>query len=387
MSEAVALVVAAGRGSRFGGVQPKQYVPLGGDPVLRHSLERLARHPRIRAVRTVIHPDDMAAYRDAAKGLPLLEPVLGGATRQESVRRGLESLEGAPPDKVLIHDGARPFVDAALVDRVLDALDSHDGAIPALPVTDTLKRTENGVIRATVPREGLWRAQTPQGFGYSAILAAHRASADRELTDDAAVGEAAGLSVAVVKGSAENMKVTTQENLARGERWLAESTELRIGQGFDVHRFADTPGPVMLCGVPVAHDHGLAGHSDADVALHVVVDAILGAMALGDIGSHFPPSEAQWKGANSAIFVEHARELVARRNGRIVHIDVTIICERPKIGPNRPAMTARLAELLAIPESRISVKGTTTEGLGFTGRGEGIAAQAVATLRLPCEVP
>lgn len=384
MSQAVALVVAAGRGSRFGGVQPKQYVPLGGTPVLRHSLERLCRHPRLRGVRAVIHPDDADAYWEAAKGLPLMEPVLGGATRQESVRLGLESLKGEPPDTVLIHDGARPFVQEALVDRVLDALETHDGAIPALPVTDTLKRTDNGVVAATVPRDNLWRAQTPQGFRYPAILAAHRALAQHELTDDAAVAEQAGLSVTVVNGSAENMKVTTQDNLARGERWLADSTEVRVGQGYDVHRFAETPGPVMLCGVPVAHDYGLAGHSDADVALHVVVDAILGAMALGDIGSHFPPSDPQWKGADSAIFVEHARDLVGAHGGQIVHIDVTIICERPKVGPNRPAMTARLAELLALPESRVSVKGTTTERLGFTGRGEGIAAQAVATLRLPC---
>ena len=383
MTGTVALVVAAGRGSRFGGGLAKQYAPLGGRLVLRYSLERFARHPRIDEVRAVIHPDDRALYDQAALGLKLAEPVGGGATRQESVRRGLESLEEIAPEAVLIHDGARPFVSADVIDRVLDGLGAAVGAIAALPVTDTLKRGGAGLIQATVERGSLWRAQTPQGFRYAEILAAHRAAAGAELTDDAAVAEQANLSVALVEGAPENIKVTTQDDLARAERWLAGGQdETHVGQGFDVHRFA-AGDHVMLCGVRIPHENGLAGHSDADVGLHALTDAILGALGAGDIGSHFPPSEARWRDADSALFVRHARELVARRGGRIGHVDVTLICERPKIGPHREAMVARIAELLAIAPDQVSVKATTTEGLGFTGRGEGIAAQATATLRLP----
>ncbi len=383
MTGIVALIVAAGRGSRFGGGLPKQYAPLGGRVVLRHSLERFARHPRIDEVRAVIHPDDRALYDQAALGLKLAEPVGGEATRQESVRRGLESLEQIAPEAVLIHDGARPFVSAGVIDRVLDGLGAAAGAIAALPVTDTLKRGGAGLIQATVERGSLWRAQTPQGFRYAEILAAHRAAAGVELSDDAAVAEQANLSVALVEGAPENIKVTTQDDLARAERWLAGGQdETHVGQGFDVHRFA-AGDHVMLCGVRITHEKGLAGHSDADVGLHALTDAILGALGAGDIGSHFPPSEARWRDADSALFVNRARELVARRGGRIGHVDVTLICERPKIGPHRAAMVARIAELLDIAPDQVSVKATTTEGLGFTGRGEGIAAQAAATLRLP----
>ena len=383
MTGTVALLVAAGRGSRFSGGPPKQYAPLGGRLVLRHSLERFARHPRIDAVRAVIHPDDRALYDQAALGLDLTEPIGGGATRQESVRRGLESLEQIEPEAVLIHDGARPFVSAGVIDRVLDGLGAAAGAVAALPVTDTLKRGGAGLIQATVERGGLWRAQTPQGFRYAEILAAHRAAAGAELTDDAAVAEQANLSVALVKGAPENIKLTTQDDLARAERWLAGGQdETHVGQGFDVHRFA-AGDHVMLCGVRIPHEKGLAGHSDADVGLHALTDAILGALGAGDIGSHFPPSEARWRDADSALFVRRARELVVRRGGRIGHVDVTLICERPKIGPHREAMVARIAELLEIAPGQVSVKATTTEGLGFTGRGEGIAAQAAATLRLP----
>jgi 2-C-methyl-D-erythritol 4-phosphate cytidylyltransferase/2-C-methyl-D-erythritol 2,4-cyclodiphosphate synthase len=302
------------------------------------------------------------------------------------VRLGLECLASHAPRTVLIHDGARPFVADAVIDRVLDALDSSAGAIAALPVTDTLKRGANGLIDGTVARAGLWRAQTPQGFRFAEILAAHRKFAGQELTDDAAVAERAGLPVALVEGTPENIKVTTQDDLARAESWLAGVTETRVGQGFDVHRFG--PGDhVTLCGIAVPHEAGLRGHSDADVGLHALTDAILGALGAGDIGQHFPPTDPRWKDADSGVFLRHAGDLAAQAGGRIRHLDVTLICERPKIGPHRTAMTARIAELLGIEVGRISVKATTTEGLGFTGRGEGIAAQAIATLSLPANLP
>ncbi len=390
MTETVALVVAAGRGGRFGGALPKLYAALAGRPVLAHSLARLAAHPRIDRVQAVIHPDDRALYDRAAAGLELPEPALGGPSRQDSVRLGLESLATLAPGAVLIHDGARPFVGAAVIDRVLDALGTAAGgavgAIAALPVTDTLKRGADGRIAGTVARTGLWCAQTPQGFRFAEILAAHRDAVGQELTDDAAVAERAGLPVALVEGAPENVKITTQDDLARAARWLTGGLtgmqETRVGQGFDVHRFG--PGDqVMLCGIAVPHDAGLIGHSDADVGLHALTDAILGALGAGDIGLHFPPAEARWRDAESGIFLRHAGGLVAEAGGRIRHLDVTLICERPKIGPHRAAMVARIAELLDIDAGRVSVKATTTEGLGFTGRGEGIAAQASATLSLP----
>ncbi len=389
MSGGVALVVAAGRGRRFGGEAPKQYATLGGRPLLSHGLAAFARHPAIDAVRAVIHPDDRGLYDEAARGLSLMAPVDGGASRQDSVRLGLESLAGRPPERVLIHDGARPFVDGGLIDRVLAGLARAPGALAALPVTDTLKRGDGARVAGTLERAGLWRAQTPQGFRFPEILAAHRAAADTPgLTDDAAVAERAGLEVLLVEGSPANLKVTTPEDLARAERWLAGGMggaggeEVRTGFGFDVHRFG--PGDrVRLCGVELPHDAGLVGHSDADVGLHAVVDAILGALAAGDIGEHFPPSDPQWKDADSGRFARHAADLVAARGGRIVNLDVTLICERPRIGPHRAAMTARLAALLGIDRGRVNVKATTTERLGFTGRGEGIAALAAAGVALP----
>lgn len=387
MTKTAALVVAAGRGSRFGADQPKQYMPLGAWPVLRHSLAHFAAHPGIATVRAVIHPDDEAAYARAAEGLNLPPPVFGGATRQDSVRLGLDSLAADPPARVLIHDGARPFLDAALIDRVLNALAEAPGAIPGVAVSDTLKEVQAGRIAATRPRDGLWRAQTPQGFAYTAIRDAHAQAAGQDFTDDAHVAEHAGLSVAMVEGSPDNEKITTQDDLARGTRWLAGAMDTRVGQGFDVHRFGEGPGPVRLCGIDVPHDHALAGHSDADVGLHVAVDAILGALAEGDIGSHFPPSDPQWKGADSALFVTAARDLMQRRSALLRHLDLTLICERPKVGPHRAAMAERLAALLAVPAHRVAVKATTTEGLGFTGRREGIAAQAVATLCVPPPAP
>ncbi|MGF1592020.1 MAG: bifunctional 2-C-methyl-D-erythritol 4-phosphate cytidylyltransferase/2-C-methyl-D-erythritol 2,4-cyclodiphosphate synthase [Kiloniellaceae bacterium] len=390
MNSTAVLIVAAGRGQRFGGSLPKQYATLAGVPLLRHSLRAFLEHPRVGQVRAVIHPDDRDLYDAAAAGLApelgLAGPVAGGRSRQESVLRGLESLEtleSGVPARVLIHDGARPFVSAAVIDRVLAALEANAGAIAALPVVDTLKQEAAGKIAGTRDRSGLWAAQTPQGFRFAEILAAHRAAAGEELTDDAAVAERAGLAVALVEGSRENMKVTSQDDLRAAERWLrGAQEETRVGQGFDVHAFG--PGDhVTLCGVRIAHDAGLAGHSDADVGLHALTDAILGALGAGDIGSHFPPSDPQWKGADSGRFLVHARDLVTAQGGRLLHLDVTLICERPKIGPHREAMVARIAELLDLPAARISVKATTTEKLGFTGRGEGIAAQAVATVALP----
>lgn len=378
-----ALVVAAGRGTRLGGRLPKQYLPLGGRPLLRHTLEALRAHPRIAGIAAVIHPDDRPLYEEAARGLDLLPPVAGGAQRQDSVRNGLEALAAHRPSRVLIHDGARPFIDAAVIDRVIGALDAAPGAIAALPIRDTVKHETGGHVARTVERAGLWRAQTPQGFHFEAIVAAHRAAAGSELTDDAAVAERAGLSVALVEGSEDNFKVTTADDLGRAERLLAARLgDVRTGHGFDVHAFG--PGDsVRLCGVAIPHERGLVGHSDADVGLHALTDAILGALGAGDIGMHFPPSDPRWRGASSDRFLRHAADLVAEAGGILAHADVTLVCERPKVGPHRAAMIARIAEILRIDERRVSVKATTTEKLGFTGRGEGIAASAVATIRLP----
>lgn len=379
----IALIVAAGRGERAGGGLPKQYRPLAGVPVLRRSLQPFLDHPRIDAVRVVIADGHQDAYAAAAAGLALLAPVAGGAERQDSVRRGLESLAGEAPDAVLIHDAARPFVPAAMIDRVLEALADAPAALPVLPVVDTLKRGADGAVAETVPRDGLWRAQTPQGFRYAEILAAHRVAADAPpATDDAALAERAGLRVTLVEGSEEAAKLTTADDLARAEAQLATAYETRVGTGFDVHRIG--PGDaMMLGGVAVPADGGLVGHSDADVALHALTDAILGALADGDIGAHFPPSDPQWRGAASDRFLSDAVRRVRERGGRIRHLDLTIICERPKIGPHREAIRARIAAICELPVGRVSVKATTTERLGFTGRQEGVAAQAAATLALP----
>ena len=383
MTSCIALVVAAGRGTRLEGPLPKQYRPLGGKPLLRHAVELLASHRRVAGVRVIIHGDDRALYDAAVAGLAMLPPVEGGLARQDSVRLGLESLGALAPESVLIHDAARPFADAALIERVVDALATDDGAIPALAVTDTVKRAEQGRIVATFDRTGLWRAQTPQGFRYAAILAAHRAAKGSDLPDDAAVAERAGMSVRLVAGSEENFKVTTAEDLSRAERALAaRQADIRTGQGFDVHPFG--PGDhVYLCGVRVPHGQALVGHSDADVGLHALTDAILGALGAGDIGMHFPPSDPRWRGAASHRFLAHAASLVTAAGGTIANVDVTLVCEAPRIGPHRDAMIACIAEILGLERGRVSVKATTTERLGFTGRGEGMAAYAIATLRLP----
>ena len=394
----LAVIVAAGRGSRAGAGGPKQYRMLAGRAVLAWTAEAFLSHPKIDAVRVIIHRDDVDAYGEAMRefsGHPkLLTPTTGGAERQDSVRLGLESIEETAPAQVLIHDAARPFVDAPTISRVIDALAGCDGAIAALPVHDTIKRASNksdALIENTVPREALWRAQTPQAFVFASILKAHRTAAGQQLTDDAAVAEAAGLKVRLAAGSPDNMKITQAEDFGMAETLLRRKSaakgglmEYRTGHGYDVHAFEDGQS-VMLCGVEIAHNKKLKGHSDADVGMHALTDALFGALSEGDIGDHFPPSDPQWKGAPSRVFLSRARDIVDERKGRVVHCDVTLICEAPKIGPHRDAMRSALAEILRIDELRVSVKATTTEQLGFTGRREGVAAMATATVALPAE--
>ena len=381
-ADCAALIMAAGSGERFGGDTPKQYRLLAGKPVLRHTVEAFLAHRSVDRVRVVIKPGHRDLCLKALDGLPIGGPVDGGATRQASVYRGLEALGDAPPGFVLVQDGVRPLTDAGTIERVRRALDAGPAAIAAVPVVDTLKRGQDGVSRGTVDRSGLWRAQTPQGFAYDAILQAHRDAADSEVTDDAAIAEQAGLPVALVPGSEDNLKVTTEDDLSRAEALMsARGGDIRVGNGFDVHAFG--PGDhVTLCGIVIPHEKGLVAHSDGDVGLHAITDAILGALGAGGIGQHFPPSDPRWKGQDSAAFLRHAAEMAAEAGGRVAHVDVTLICERPKIGPHREAMTARISQILG-PGTAVSVKATTSEGLGFTGRGEGIAAQATATLRLP----
>lgn len=383
--DCAALIVAAGRGSRFGPGLPKQYQHLAGEPILRHTVRAFLHHPQVNRVQVVIHPDDAEMYAATIAGLALPPPVAGGASRQESVLRGLECLAPAMPAQVLIHDAARPLVSSALIDRVTLALRQGTAAIPALPVVDTLKRTvdpQSGLITGTVERQGLWRAQTPQGFPFAAILAAHRHCVGQQLTDDAAVAEACGIPVALVEGDEDNFKVTTERDLHVADRMLRPVMETRTASGFDVHRFCEGDH-VMLCGIAVPHDQGLLGHSDADVGLHALTDALLGTLGAGDIGRHFPPSDPQWRGAPSDVFLRHAVALLQAAGGKVIHLDVTLICERPKIGRHRDDMRARVAEIATIAATRVSIKATTTEQLGFTGRREGIAAQAVATVQLP----
>ncbi len=388
-NKTIAIIVAAGRGSRAGAGGPKQYRDLAGRAVISRTAAAFLDHPEIDAVRTIIHRDDFDEYERAMAALigdrKLMAPVTGGAERQDSVRLGLESIGDDAPARVLIHDAARPFVDAATISRVIASLDDHDGAIAALPVHDTIKRADGDMVETTVPRDALWRAQTPQGFRFDKILAAHRAAEGKVLTDDAAVAEAAGITVKLVAGSPDNMKITQAEDFGMAELILGrkkEPMEYRTGHGFDVHAFEDGDA-VIICGVEIAHDKKLKGHSDADVGMHALTDAIFGALGEGDIGDHFPPSDSQWKGAPSRIFLEKARDRVADRGGRITHCDVTLMCEAPKIGPHRDKMRGALAEILNVDTSRISVKATTTEQLGFTGRREGIAAMATATVALP----
>ena len=391
MASTVAVIVAAGRGARVGGTGdvPKQYRALAGDPVLAHSLRALTGHSGVDAVEVVIHDHDRELYEAAARpyAARLLEPVLGGATRQESARLGLEALCPRAPERVLIHDAARPFLTGDLLTRLIEALDETPAAIAAEPVSDTLKRASpDGTIGDTIDRANLWRAQTPQAFRFAPILAAHRRAAEAarsDFTDDAGLAEWAGLAVKLVPSASANIKLTTAEDFALAERLLSPPLlEPRTGSGFDVHAFA--PGDhVWLCGLKVPHTHRLEGHSDADVGLHALTDAILGAIGDGDIGQHFPPSDPQWRGAASRLFLEDAARRVRALGGRIVNVDLTLLCEAPKIGPHRLEMRQTVAEILQIDVARVGIKATTMEGLGFVGRREGIAALASATVLLP----
>ena len=371
-----AILVAAGTGSRFGAETPKQFLSLLGRPVIWHAARAL-----IGAGAAVQPVGDAASIDAALAGLAHLPTVPGGVTRQDSVRLGLEALLPHAPEFVLVHDAARPLVPEGTVPALLAALRDSPGAIPGVPVADTLKRVDQGLIRETIPRDGLFRAQTPQAFRFAALLAAHRAGIVGA-TDDASLLEALGLAVAIVPGSESNIKLTYPGDLAQLEAAMGAAMVPRVGTGFDVHVLAENR-PMVLCGVLVPHDKGLAGHSDADVGIHALCDAIYGALAEGDIGRHFPPDEATWKNADSARFLAHASGLIAARGGRLVNADVTLICERPKIAPYAQAMRERLAAILGVDTGCISVKATTTEKLGFTGRGEGIAAQAAAMVLVP----
>ncbi|MCP4395197.1 MAG: bifunctional 2-C-methyl-D-erythritol 4-phosphate cytidylyltransferase/2-C-methyl-D-erythritol 2,4-cyclodiphosphate synthase [Alphaproteobacteria bacterium] len=386
MAKIAALIVAAGRGNRFGTELPKQYQMLAGKMVLRHSLETFANHPEVNIVKAVIHPDVHDIYNEAAEGLNILPPTNGGAARQDSVRLGLESIESEKPDIVLIHDGARPFVDHEIIDDAMAAIsDQIDGAIPAVQIVDTLKKatapsdTTTPIIQKTVDRENLWGVQTPQAFKYNKLLEAHQKTAGEQLTDDAAVIEKFGGKVALSNGKEENFKITSFADLEKAENYIINSNKagkksmIKIGNGFDVHKFAEG-NFVTLCGIDVPHTHKLEGHSDADVSLHALTDALLGTIGAGDIGTHFPPSDNKWKGAKSDIFAKHAVKLIEKEGGAISNIDLTIICERPKIGEHRQKMVTELSKITNVPEKHINIKATTTEGLGFTGRKEGIAS-------------
>jgi 2-C-methyl-D-erythritol 4-phosphate cytidylyltransferase/2-C-methyl-D-erythritol 2,4-cyclodiphosphate synthase len=382
-----AILVAAGRGLRAGAGGPKQYRMVGGQTVIFRAMAAFCRHPDVATVQPVVNVDDFAVFNDAVSALSHAPPANGGATRQQSVHAGLEALASIKPDIVLIHDAARPFVTEAVISRAIDAAGRTGAAIPAVAVADTIKLVgAAGDVEATPERARLRIAQTPQAFRYDVILEAHRRAVREgrsDFTDDAALAEWAGLTVATFEGDPANMKLTTPEDFIREEaRLVAQLGDIRTGTGYDVHAFGEGDH-VMICGVRVPHTKGFLAHSDGDVGLHALVDAILGALADGDIGSHFPPSDPKWKGASSDRFLKYAVERVTARGGRIANLEVTLICERPKIGPLRDAMRAKIAEISGVRISRIAVKATTSERLGFTGREEGIAATASATIRLP----
>jgi len=382
-----AVIVAAGRGHRAGGDLPKQYRHLAGEPVIRPTLAAFLAHPQIAAVQPVIHPDDAKLFDAAAAGLRALPPVHGGATRQASVRAGLEALDGSAPDIVLIHDAARPFLTGDLISRAIIAGKTHGAAVPAVAVADTVKKIdERDMVTETLDRSRLRMVQTPQAFVFGLIVEAHRRAAAaglEDFSDDAALAEWAGHRVNVFAGETANVKLTTDDDFTGAEIVRgAALADVRTGNGFDVHAFGDGDH-VMLGGVRIPHTRGLTGHSDADVALHALVDAILGALADGDIGMHFPPSDPQWRGAASERFLAFACERVRARSGVIAHLDVTIVCEAPRVAPHRDAIRARIAAIAGIPVTRVAVKATTSEKLGFTGRSEGMVAMATATVRLP----
>lgn len=379
----IGLIVAAGEGRRAGSDVPKQYQEIAGKSLLAHAIE-CARASGLTELRVVIGPGQEALYQKAVPADLRPESVTGGATRQQSVRNGLEAIAaGGGTGTVLIHDAARPFLSAAVVQRLHEALSSAEAAVPVLPVVDTMA-SKGESLGEIVPRDHLVRVQTPQAFRFDKILHAHRTYAEAEATDDAQIARAAGMNVVMVEGDTALEKLTYPEDFLRAERRLTGNLVSRTGLGFDVHAFADGE-ELWLGGLRIPFHRGLSGHSDADVALHALTDAILGAIGEGDIGQHFPPSEPKWRGASSSLFLEHARSLVEEKRGRIDHVDLTIICEAPKVGPHRDAIRANIADLLGLPLRSVSVKATTTERLGFTGRGEGIAAQAIATVRTPEE--
>jgi 2-C-methyl-D-erythritol 4-phosphate cytidylyltransferase/2-C-methyl-D-erythritol 2,4-cyclodiphosphate synthase len=372
-----ALIVAAGSGSRMGGGIPKQFRVLAGKPVLRWAVEALIRHPAIASTRVVVGRGQEERAAAALEGLPVGSLIQGGAERADSVRAGLAATEG---DAVLVHDAARPFCPSRVVDRLLASLEFFEGAAPVLPAGDTLSRSSE-TLGDSVDRTGLVRVQTPQAFRTNALKSAYESWSGTSPTDETTVVRAAGMKVAAVEGDPALEKLTLPADFERAEQWLAGRLSPRTGMGFDVHAFSGE-GPIMLGGVEVPHSRGLAGHSDADVVLHAITDALLGAGGLGDIGEHFPPSDPRWKGADSSLFLRHAVEMLRSRPAIIDHVDCTVIAEAPKVGPHRAAMRQRIADITGLRVEQVSIKATTTEGLGFTGRGEGIAAQAVASIRM-----
>lgn len=391
MTKIVALITACGRGNRFnqGEGIPKQYLPLAGAPLLRHSILAFLNHPKISDVICVIHPDDVALYEEAVAGLDLLNPVFGGDTRQASIRLGLETLREYDPTKVLIHDGVRPFVSKRIINGILEKLETHPAVIPAVAVEDTLKKYSDGKIEWTLERENLWRAQTPQGFLYQDILNSHVAFKDLHFTDDASLNEYAGIPVAIVPGSQNNFKITTEEDYERAKSVITlmmpdVREENRIGSGFDVHGFRERKNDennfIRICGVDIEFDKKIDAHSDGDVGIHASIDAILGAIGEGDIGEHFPPSDAKWKNIDSREMLKIVNHLLKKKGGTILNLDITLICEKPKISKLKNQMEKTLAEVLNISSTRVNVKATTTEKLGFLGREEGIAAQAVTSI-------
>jgi len=392
MPKIVALITTSGRGTRLSGDGiPKQYLPLAGVPLLRHSILAFLNHPKIDDVICVIHPDDVALYEEAVIGLDLLNPVFGGETRQISVRKGLEALREYDPSRVLIHDGVRPFVSKQIISGVLEKLETHPAVIPAIAVEDTIKKYSDGKIEWTLERQDLWRAQTPQGFIYEDILNSHGAFKDLNFTDDSALNEYAGIPVAIIPGSQNNFKITTQEDYDRAKniaKIFIENVkeETRVGIGYDVHRFRkknkDEDNFIRICGIDVEHDRKVEAHSDGDVAIHALIDAMLGAIGEGDIGEHFPPSDVRWKNCDSREMLKTINHLLVKKGGKIINIDITVICEKPKLSKLKNEMSEVLAKILNINKNRVNVKATTTEKLGFLGRAEGLAAEAVVSVAM-----
>ena len=384
-ADCVALILAAGRGFRFGRSTPKQYLKLNGQSILARSIRIISSHPRIKSIRVVIHPDDKMLYEETTADFNLLKPIFGGAERQDSVRLGLESFKEFKPKFVLIHDAVRPFISEQIINDILFSLERKTKAvIPGLMIKDSIKRVHNKIVTSSVDRTNLWQAQTPQGFNFQTIIKAHEAAKGLKFTDDAAIAELSGIKVEVIEGSHENFKITTSQDLERGKQLLnykGGNNILRVGIGSDVHRFKKGTA-IVLCGIKIPFNKSLEGHSDADVAMHAITDAILGAVGAGDIGVHFPPSEPKWKNSSSEVFLHHAANKVQHHRGQIINIDLTIICEKPKINEYRSQMQKNIARILKISSKKVNIKATTTEQLGFLGREEGIAAQAIAGVEI-----